>query len=103
MASRVAKAALAIFLTVFTVSPCAGKITESKVEHDDRAIVLIARPFGFKPDGEWAPNTTQTTEEEAFFSAYIEGSSPSISASTYSFLATCCVLLLLEPAAFSEA
>ena len=51
MASRVAKAALAIFLTVFLVSPCTGKITEAKVEHDDRAIVLIARPFGFKPNG----------------------------------------------------
>ena len=69
MASLVAKALLAVaLLSTLAPSLCAGMITELKVEHDDRAIVLIARPFGFnKPDG--ASPTAQTAGQEAVLCA----------------------------------
>ena len=31
--------------------PSVAKITSNPVEKDDRAIILIVRPFGFEPDG----------------------------------------------------
>ena len=31
--------------------PSVAKITSNPVEKDDRAIILIVRPFGFDPDG----------------------------------------------------
>ena len=33
------------------IGPSAAKITNNPVEKDDRAIILIVRPFGFEPDG----------------------------------------------------
>ena len=33
------------------VGPSFAKITNNPVEKDDRAIILIVRPFGFEPDG----------------------------------------------------
>jgi hypothetical protein len=40
-------------LLLAAVPPASGKITESTVDKDDRAIVLLVRPFGFEADGEW--------------------------------------------------
>jgi hypothetical protein len=42
---------LAVLLLVALVAPAAAKITQEPVEKDDRAIILIVRPFGFEPDG----------------------------------------------------
>eukprot|EP00227_Mantoniella_beaufortii_P008885 CAMPEP_0197577636 /NCGR_PEP_ID=MMETSP1326-20131121/2194_1 /TAXON_ID=1155430 /ORGANISM="Genus nov. species nov., Strain RCC2288" /LENGTH=451 /DNA_ID=CAMNT_0043140735 /DNA_START=32 /DNA_END=1387 /DNA_ORIENTATION=+ len=42
---------VALALALAAVSPCAGSITKDNIVKDDRAIVLIARPFGFDPDG----------------------------------------------------
>ena len=42
---------LLALLAGILVGPAAGKITKQPVEKDDRRIILIARPFGFEPDG----------------------------------------------------
>jgi len=49
--SGVHAAYAALVLIALFAAPCVGKITESMVDKDDRAIVLIARPFGFTPGG----------------------------------------------------